>query len=192
MQKYEDKIDAADVIRIARAVAHRYANRCWWADVDDMTSEASVAVLQARKTWDPEVGVPFDGYAQRAAALRLHLYLWAQSSPVSGGLHDPHKHIAGVQRGEFNEEVHSEPSVDPAATLDEINWRLRVRRRIRALARDGRDGDLAVEVLVRGRTPKEVIAETGADVHGAVHLVRRKLREDKRAYRLWQQKGGRR
>ncbi len=187
-----DTIDGDEVLRIAKAVARRYANRCWWADVDDMTNEASVAVLTAKRTWDPEVGVPFDGYAARAAALHLRTYLWRVSSPVSGGIHDPKKNIAGVHAGEFSEEHHGVPvDQDPGLKLDEVNWLLKVRRRIRALARDGRDGELASEVLVRGRRPMDVIAETGRDVHGAVHLVRRKIREDRRLHKLWQQDGGR-
>lgn len=185
-------IDGDEVLRIAKAVARRYANRCWWADVDDMTSEASLAVLTAKKTWDPEVGIPFDGYAARAAALHLRTYLWRESSPVTGGIHDPQKNIAGVHSGEFDEELHSsQHTADPGQRLDEAHWRLKVRRRIRALARDGRDGELAAEVLVRGRRPRDVIAETGKDVHGAVHLVRRKIREDRRMHKLWTQNGGR-
>lgn len=200
----DDEITAEDVLRIAKAVARRYANRCWWADPDDVTSEASVAVLQAKRTWDPTVGVPFDGYAQRAAALRVRTYLWGESSPVTGGLHDPKKNIANVRRaglmmrtagGHDAPEMHSErPELmhtpDPAAQLDDANWRLRVRRRLRALARDGRDGELATEVLVRGRKPAEVIAESGRDVYGAVHLVRRKVRSDRRMYNLWRMRHG--
>lgn len=196
-------ITGDDVLRIAKAVARRYANRCWWADVDDMTSEASVAVLQAARTFDPEVGIPFDGYAARAAALRVKMFLWGESSPVSGGLHDPQKHIAGVMRDELTvrgrgddkgaefERPELSYSPDPGDELDAVDWRLKVRRRVRALSRDGRDGDLAHEVLVRGRRPAELIEETGRDVYGAVHLVRRKLREDRRAYELWRQNGGR-
>lgn len=211
-----NEIDAKDVLTIAKKAAQSYA-KCWWADRDDLVSEASVAILQAHKTWDPEVGVPWEQYVRIAAIRRLRQFLWHESSPVSGGLHDPRKNIAGVIRnftldmrdmhdtrcGRLNEQHYVAASdaldshivfaskPDPVGTIDQQDWRLKVRKRIRALARDGRDGDLAVEVLVRGRKPKDLIAETGRDVHGAVHLVRRKLREDKRAYKLWQQDGGR-
>lgn len=214
-----NEIDADDILSIAKKAARSYA-RCWWADRDDLVSEASVAVLQAHKTWDPEVGVPWEQYARIAAVRRLRQYLWAESAPVSGGLHDPRKHLAGKvrdfsmrmhidettsyadpDRSAKTVQIHATDALDehvtfatmpnPGAVIDHADWRLKVRRRIRALARDGRDGDLAIEVLVRGRQPKDLVKETGRDVHGAVHLVRRKMREDKRTFKLWQQNGGR-
>jgi len=188
VNEHEEDVDAEEVLRIAKAVAQRYANRCWWADVGDMVQEATVAIIVARRTWDPQVGVPFDGYAARAAALRVKDWLWRESSPVTGGLHDPRKNVAGVHAAELKDDVAPQPARDPGEALDEIDWRLRVRRRLRALAGRTRDGDLAAEVLVRGRPPADVIRETGADVYGAVHLVRRKVGSDARMYALWRRK----
>jgi DNA-directed RNA polymerase sigma subunit (sigma70/sigma32) len=179
------RIDADEVMRIAKAVARRYAARCWWADVDDLTGEASRAVLEARETWDPQVGVPFDGYAARAATNALGDYLWRQSSPVSGGLHNPRELIAGVHAAPLEDDsARHDPKT--AMVLDDINWRLRVRKRIRQLAARTKDGHLAVEVLVRGRKPSEVIRETGGNAYSAVMLVMRKMREDAVLYELWQ------
>lgn len=178
------ELGGADVLRIARAVARRYKKKCWWANVDDMTSEASVAILESAANWDPQVGIPIDGYVARAAALRVRDYLWRQSSPVSGGLHNPRELIAGVHAAPLDEDiVQHEESVE--SQLDKMQWRLRVRDRLRQLAERTRDGELAAEVLVRGRPSGEVIAETGRDVYGAVHLVRRKVRTDAMLYKLW-------
>jgi len=177
-------ITTDDVLRIARAVASRYKSRCWWADKDDLTSEATRAVLEAKQTFDPQVGVPFDGYAARAATLQVRDYLWRQSSPLSGGLHDPRKNIAGVYSAELTEATHLAAD-DPNTELREMEFRLAVRDRLRQLAAASRDGDAAVEVLARNRPPKEVIRETGRDVYGAVHLMRRKARSDYRLYKLW-------
>jgi DNA-directed RNA polymerase specialized sigma subunit len=185
MKEHEEPIDADEVLRIARGVARRYAARCWWADIEDMTSEASIAILKARRTWDPEVGVPFAGYASRAATLRVRDYLWSQSSPVTGGLADPQKNIAGTQAVSLDEAKHGEVA-DPRSLLEEYEWRMRVRARVRKIAKRTKDGDLAIEVLVHDRPSGEVIKETGRRVYQAVHLVRRKARLDARLYRLWQ------
>lgn len=184
-----DPMTGREVLRIARAVARRYAKRCWWADVDDMTSVASLAVLEASESWDPQVGIPREGYVARAAALQVRDFLWRQSSPVSGGLHNPRELIAGVHAAPLDEDL-VEHDTDPGKKLDRLRWRLRVRDRLRKLAGRTRDGDLAAEVLVRGRTPVEVRKETGRDVYGAVHLVRRKAREDEPLYKLWRRGGG--
>ncbi len=197
--KTEYKIDASEVLRIAKAVAQRYAARCWWADKDDMTSEASEAILCAQRTFDPQVGVPFDGYAAKAAALRIRSWLWKNSSPVSGGSHDPRKHVAGVHAyqlasdrvapdGEHGAALVGDSEITPADTeaqLDSMSWRMRVRERVRALAARTRDGETAVEVMLHERSSGEVIRETGKDVYGAVHLVRRKARADRELYDLW-------
>jgi DNA-directed RNA polymerase specialized sigma subunit len=199
----DNKIDGEEVQRIARAVARRFKRRCWWADVDDMESEACVAVLKAHKTFDPQVGVPFAGYAARAAALQITDWLWRQSSPLSGGLHDPEKNIAGVFRmtldilasGHRGEDTtRRELTVDPDTgnELDVAAWRLAVREQLRLLAERTRNGDLAVEVLVRDRPSRDVMQQTGRgrDVYKATELVRRLARKDAALYELWQRAPG--
>jgi len=176
-------IDADEVLRIARAVAARYRKHCWWADFDDLVQTASVAVLEARVTFDPQVGVPFAGYASRAASRQVSEALWRASTPLSGGLHDPRKHIAGVHAEQL-EDKHLANQTNPGEVLDDIAWRLKVRRRVRKLAKRTRDGDLAEAVLLHGRTPGDLIRETGRDVYGAVELTRRKVKRDAPLYRL--------
>ena len=80
-------MDTKEVLRIAQVAAARYARRCWWASVEDMKSEAVVAILAAQKTWDPNHGAPFGAYAYRAALLAIRPYLWRNSSPVSESFH---------------------------------------------------------------------------------------------------------
>lgn len=191
-------VNAAEVLRIARAVAHRYAQRCWWADLDDLTSVASVAVLDASRHWDPQVGVPFDGYAARAASNQVREHLWRESSPLSGGLHDPRKNIEGVTRtsldiqtedGEWVPRPELATRADPGPELDDTQWRLRVRRRVRALARAVPDGDLARAVLLEGRAPSELAP--GGDLsraYKAVQVLRKRVRFDSVSYRLMRQR----
>lgn len=180
-----NELGGADILRIARAVARRYKKKCWWANLEDMISEASVAILESRSNWDPQVGIPIEGYVARAAALRIRDFLWRQSSPVSGGLHNPRELIAGVHAAPLEEDLAlREESVE--VLHDRISWRLRVRDQIRRLASITRDGDLAVEVMVHEeKTTSDLKRETGRDVYGAVHLVRRKARYDATLYKLW-------
>ncbi len=179
-------IESEEVLRIAKAVAMRYKRRCWWADVDDLVSEASVAVLTAHKTFDPQVGVSFAGYATKAAILRVRGFLWRESSPLSGGLHDPRKNIAGVHAAPLDDNL-LERTPNARDQMELIEWRHRVRDRIRVLADRTRDGDLAVEVMVHERPPGEIIQETGRRAYSAVSLVRRKVRSDAPLYKLWRQ-----
>jgi Sigma-70 region 2 len=208
-------IDADEVLRISSAVARRYARRVFWADVEELTSEACVAVIEAHRTWDPEVGVPFDGYAARAAALRLRTALWRESSPVSGGMNDPRKNLR--TRRVFLDDNPNPDSKDldcasamddsaiipedealsrspvheerPSARdeLEHHQWCQQVRDRFAAIAGATKDGHLATRVLVDGQSSGEVIAETGGRVYQAVHLVRRKARVDRGLYELWQE-----
>jgi len=178
-------ITTEEVMRIAKAVAARYARRCWWADRDDLVSEATFGVLEARRTFDPQVGVPFDGYAAKAAAHKVGAYLWRQSSPVSGGMGDPRKNIAGVHAAPTSAIDGLSNEHDITQALDEEAYQLRVRRRLRRLAERSLDGDLAIEVMVRGKTSGEVIRETGRDAYRAVELLRRKAKNDYGLYKLW-------
>jgi len=180
-------IGSEEVLRIAKAVAMRYKARCWWADVDDLVSEASVAVLKAHKTFDPQVGVPFAGYATKAAIHRLRGYLWRESSPLSGGLHNPRKNIAGVYSTALMDDVAQTTEPNVREQMELIEWRHQVRDRLRILADRTRDGDLAVEVMVHDRPPGEIIRETGRRAYSAVSLVRRKVRTDAPLYKLWRQ-----
>lgn len=197
------RVNAEEVLKIARSVARRYARRSWWADREELESVAAVGVLEAARTHDPQTGVPFEGYAARAAANHVHDYLWAESSPLSGGGHDPRKNIAGVHRttitnqgafaataardqGEGADLVPEELSVshDPGRALDVIRWRLRVRRRVRAIARLTPNGDAAVEVLTRGASALEAAGDRRV-AYNATQLLRRKMRDDLTSYRLW-------
>ena len=178
------KLDAESIRRIAKAVARRYKARCWWAELDDLVSEATVAVIKAQDTFDPQVGVPFEAYASKAAEYRVSGFLWRNSSPLSGGMHNPREHIAGVYSAPLSDDlVQDAPSAFDELAL--IETRLSIRRRIRALANRTPGGDKAVEVLLHGRAPKEIIKESGRGVYGAVHLVRRKVRSNARLFKHW-------
>jgi DNA-directed RNA polymerase specialized sigma24 family protein len=178
------KINADQVLRIARAVAARYRKICWWADFDDLVQTASIAVLESRETFDPQVGVPFAGYAARAASRQVSEALWRASTPLSGGLHDPERTIAGVHALELEDAHLATSQPDPGEILDDVRWRLRVRKRLRRLSARTKNGDLAAEVLLYGRASGDLIQETGRNAYRAVELTRRKVKDDAIMYKL--------
>jgi hypothetical protein len=186
------KVESEEVLRIAKAVAVRYKARCWYTDVRELTNVAWEAVNKAQQTFDPQVGVPFEAYAAKAAMYRVRNFLWKQSSPLSGGLHDPQKNIAGVHASQIPDDLTDPRELRVDEQLMMYERRMRMRLRIRKLAARTKDGDLAVQVILEGAIPQEIIKQSGRRVYSAVHLVRRKVRSDARLYRLWQQGGRRR
>jgi hypothetical protein len=180
------------VLRLAQRAAKRYRRRPFWVtnsglvEPGDLATVAKITVYDAASTFDPSYGIPFEAYAWKAIERQLSDACWKMSSPVSGGLHDPRTHIAGVHRTEL-EDVYPIRFADPAAVLDEVQFRLRTRRALRRLAGRTQDGDMAVEVMLDGRAPTEVARARGRDVrdvYSAVELVRRKVRRSPRMYRL--------
>lgn len=90
----DEELDA-----MALRVARRYQRRCWWADVEDLYQEAWLAISMARRSFDPEYGVPFIGYATRAAYRWLRGVLWKASAPVSGRC----EQLRGLHRAPLDE-----------------------------------------------------------------------------------------
>ncbi len=181
----EGEIGADTILKIAHDVARRFKRRCWWADMDDLTGEASRIVLEASRSWDPQVGVPFWGYAHTAAVRGLGAYLWQQSAPVSEKAHR-RKDLAGVYKTDVNkiDEEKFADVPDAGELLDETRWRDRVRHQIERLAAVTPNGHLAVQVLVHEIQPADLEAPR-SEIYRAVHLVRRKIKEDYDLYYLW-------
>lgn len=80
--------DVAVGIRIAKAIARRLAGR--WAPVDELVSEALVALAVALDRFDPDRGIPFEGFAAMCVRRRL--------TAVVGQWKRRH-HLAAVGRG---------------------------------------------------------------------------------------------
>ena len=178
------KLDGETVMEIAREVARRYKRRCWWADVDDMAGQASVAILEAQRTWDPQVGVPLEGYVRRAAVLSVKGLLWRTSSPCSGGLGDPRRNLAELRRVP-DDHAPATARPDMEGKIDTERLCARVRARVAELAARTRDGQRAVPVLVGETTASDGPREERVATYKAVELVRRKARADAEMYRLW-------
>ncbi len=152
-------IDRADAV--VRKIVARYTKRCWWArkpDVqDDLHQHGWVVVMQALKTWDPKVGIPFDGYLEKALIRSLPEVLWKLSSPASASkgdrkelrtaLHAPITEYGGAKR----EAVETDPQVSTSfdkyerehqgswsdALIDDKEWHCRARRALAAIMGEG-------------------------------------------------------
>lgn len=182
----KDELAVAE--RVARKAAKRYARRCWWADVKDLEQEALLATVKAAGTFDPSVGVPFAGYAWRAAVLALKPYLWKQSSPVSASWNDMlDRKLAGVQRAEVDTTVPEEKDT-PDDELDRRRWCEEVWKR--ALAHDP-SGGLAVAVLLNGEKSADVAARHGVPVqtvYNATTRTKARIAKDPDLWNLWTQR----
>jgi DNA-directed RNA polymerase specialized sigma24 family protein len=171
---------------VSKKAARRYARRCWWADVADLEQEAVLATVKAANTFDPSVGVPFAGYAWRAAILALKPYLWRQSSPVSASWGDIiGRKLEGLQRVAVDLTIPDDRE-DADDALDSKRWCEQVWKR--AVALDP-SGGLAVEVLLLGEKSADVARRHNVPVqtvYNATTRAKARMTNDKELYALWE------
>lgn len=175
-----------EVKRAAEGVARRYARRVFWADEDDLRQEAYVIAIDARRRWDPTVGVPLSAYAWRACALGLRNYLWRQSAPVTETDHRLTT-LRGVHRAEVNEDCWRAPS--PDELLVAKRWHEDVQEQIAFVLKHGNvDTRLVLPVLIEERAPRHVAKELEVPVIRIYRSVRRArvlLSENALLHMLW-------
>ena len=179
---------------IAAKAASNYCRRCWWAEHSDLENTAMVAVLEAERTWDPEVGVPKGAYQWRAAVLALRNYLWETSSPVSL----PKRSAMLPELAKGISKVALDPSAGtttpwPDRLIDDDRWRQGVRAQLEALTDHDQDADLALAVLLGEGRSAEVAQARGVPVqrvYRATQRVRELMRVDLTLYELWQDLDG--
>jgi len=174
-------VDPNDVLEVARHVARNYKRRCWWVDVDDLTSEACLQIMLSARSFDPQVGVAFKGYAYRAAMRSLSYYVRRQSSPVSAS-DATLKDMVNARRAEVPIGL-TDHRPSAAEQLDTVRWHLAARRQIRRVAAKTTNGDAAIRTILDGDKPAPAARATTSR---AVHLIRRKLRDDAVMFELWQ------
>jgi DNA-directed RNA polymerase specialized sigma subunit len=165
---------------IALTMAKRYKRRCWWADLDDMTQEARTALLEALRTADPQSSVPVDGYLWRVAAFRIRAFLWKNSAPVNAPWHKMTE-LRGVHRAELSPLIEDD-SISAPKTIDERQWRERVRARLADLASRVEDGFLAKALLL-----EEQGTRTDKSLNKARSRLKKDIRNDFELYELWRE-----
>jgi DNA-directed RNA polymerase specialized sigma24 family protein len=176
-------VDSEEMVRIATVAARRYRRKVWWASMDDMKQEALVAVIKAKETFNPDVGVSFGAYAYRAALYAIKPMLWRASSPVSEALHKLPT-LKGVHRAPID--LKMPDARTPETQVGAERWKDDVRRRLAELDPTG----LGISVLLDGEPSREVAARAAvpvAEVYAATALLRRRAANDFPLWRLWEE-----
>lgn len=179
------------VASVASKVAAQYARRCVWADQRDLEQEATIAALDARRTWDPERGVPFGAYAWRACTLHLGRWLLKASSPVSETWHN----VANLKN------VHHTP-VDEAyavvadgayESVELAVWASEVREQVQQVLREQlsrEHAQVANRVLLQNAEVEQAATEFGYSVVGVRRIARRArrlLKDNTQLFEMWRQ-----
>jgi len=87
-----------EIHAIVKRVVVRFTRKCWWAPADDLYQDGYVSALRATKSFDPNHGAEIGAYIERAVVFGIARALWRLSSPVSCGMNNPKKQLAGFRR----------------------------------------------------------------------------------------------
>lgn len=129
-------------------ICANYARRYPSLDIRDMRQEATVAALEARRTWR-RGGAPLHCYQARAAALAVRLYCAKARCPVSGWAGNLAA-LGRIQRASDG------LAIDPAPDPETHYYRRRLAAEIRRILYGVPDGHLAALVLLDEYKPAEV------------------------------------
>lgn len=175
---------------LVAVAARRYSRRCWWVDPDDLRQVGALAVVEAKRTFDPAVGVAPEQYYWRAIVLSMRRYLWLESSPVSGGKHRPEESLAGHRRAEVSDEAYAsigEASPAPEEEIADREWHACVQERLTALASELPGGLNDLALLLDQTNAQEIAAVRGTrltSIYQATARLRAKVRDDDALYAL--------
>lgn len=148
--------------KVVDKVAHWYSARSWWADLNDLKQEAWVAVLESRRTYNPELGAE-EPHARKAAWYRVRDYLWTHSAPVTGRKHHG-ECLRGMHRAPLTSLVRHtayDPMEDPEIEL----WWAEMSQIVRQVVRSGHNGEIAERVLIHREKPAAIAAALGCPIH---------------------------
>lgn len=174
--------------RIALAAAARYKRRCWWASFEDLVQQARLAVVEAERTYDPQTGVPFEGYAWRAAINQLHALILRESAPVSAPGHKL-PDLKGLYRQMLDEGV-VDSNTDPYAVLIALERERQVACAIDGALAGSLDEEIARSVLLQECRPRHVARAHGIpvrQVYRAVHAARTRIGNSYECWRAWKE-----
>jgi RNA polymerase sigma factor (sigma-70 family) len=171
--------------REAERVACAYKRRCWWAELADLRQEALLAVLRAKGSYDPDVGVPFEAYAERGAARALRGYCWRQSAPVSAPHQKMHE-LAGLHRALLTEQL-VDDILTPEDEAEAHEWRAAVQARLRMLVESSRRVAIGLSSLYEEEHPRETAVRLGIpiqEVYGCIRAARERVLADRHLWEL--------
>jgi len=175
-------------MEIAQKVTHRYCRLCSWACADDLRQEATLAALQAEKTWRPDGGAALASHLYLAALRAVQHALFKSSAPVST-CHRTER-LAGLVSVDVEAAERMAASDLPAdSNLHLSRWRVQVMGRLNEVL--GADADVAAPVLLDDVPPARAAVNAGLPVvavYGVLQRVRRRLRNDHVLQELWEQR----
>lgn len=178
---------------VALNVARRFKRKCWWASFDDLAQVARMACFTARRTFNPDHGTPFAGYAYRAASRAVWSYVLRESSPVSASDHYL-SDLRGLARADLTV-LEDAPKQQPSVLEDlvQAEWRAKVKQRLVALLEEAlgkHDASMVLRVMLGQEQPSQVAADNGVAT-AQIYRQRRRatllVLRDTQCYRLWQE-----
>lgn len=170
---------------VIEKVIRRYASKCWWADIRDLRQEGWVALLEAKRRFEPQRGTPFSAFAWVCVTFAIRNYLWEQSAPVTGPKHRGRK-LEGMQR-ESVAKIRHMPA--PGDTTEAEAWWAQVRQIVSTAILDGHGGHFAAAVLLDGMHPADVAREVGlpaTQIYRFTGAARRRIKADEAMRELLQ------
>jgi RNA polymerase sigma factor (sigma-70 family) len=170
----------------AAVVAKRYAYKCRWADVADLTQEAQLAVCEAYARYDGQRSAT--AYAGMIADYAIRAWLTNNVSPVKV----PHRKAEAakaIKRGDADDlAVIAATDEQADAVLEREEQMALTTQRVAELLSSGQEARLGALVLM-GQKSSEVANENGMPVKDVYVLTRklvRQLKSDATLLDAWQ------
>jgi DNA-directed RNA polymerase specialized sigma24 family protein len=161
-----------------RAVVANASRLASWMEARDLQQEAALVMIEAARTWRPELGT-LSNYQAKAVARHLQTYIAAQASPVH---HREHHRAPAVERASVEAlALVAAPAMGMERALDLD----RAAREVRAIMEGYTPAARAV--LIEERRPAEVAREHGLSVrqvYNEAQYARRALRSSRVLARL--------
>ena len=172
-----------ELLKLMRCAARRYKRKCWWADQRELEQQAALALVEAHRSYDPQTGIPFEGYAWRAVINQLHGAVLRESAPVSASAHKL-PDLKGLFREALDEGL-VDPRADPYRVLAALQREARVRSALDEILSGERDHQIARDVLLREMEPREVARWRRVPVQRVYAVVRRVKNRIGKSYACW-------
>lgn len=151
---------SAEIIhKNAVRAAGAYKRKCWWADYDDLYQTASLAQVEACRTFDESWGRPLAAYLWRAAILATRTAVHKASAPVSAS-HQT-ENLLGLYRDTLDApHVQLESGETVEELFGEYERARRVRERVTVLVGE-QAMEFALGVITDEWKPREVAQAWG-------------------------------
>lgn len=210
------QISAPEVQHLAQQAANYYTRTLRSAahHASDLLQEATLAILQARATFNPgfenakgegeSTEARFATYAYRAACIACRRYLWRNKLPVQVPRRDAERDLgiqsvaldapAPMMQGEAGHRAVARSVADDTENALERYAAMQLSGRIEKLLKDAAAADRelkhGVKLVLSGEKPREYAARTKvpvSDVYSSSSRLKKALKASPEALQLWQE-----